>query len=54
MGIVRLELQFNTKWWQEQNELPYKKGLHPKKQVTRIFVQDIGSKLLHPVSIWRN
>mgnify|MGYP000901771544 CR=1 FL=1 len=43
----------NTKWWQEQGELPRKTGLRLMKQGAHLFVKDIGSKLLRAVCVWR-
>jgi hypothetical protein len=43
----------NTKLWQEQGEVPHKTGLRLMIQGARLFVKDIGSKLLRAVCIWR-
>lgn len=43
----------NTKWWQEQGELPRKTGLRLMKQGFRLFALDICSKFFQVVGIWR-
>ena len=51
--LARYLQLLNTKWWQEQGELPRKTGLRLMKQGARLFVLDIGSKFLRTVRIWR-
>jgi len=51
--LARYLQSLNTKWWQEQGELPRKTGIRLMKQGTRLFVLDIGSKFLRAVGIWR-
>ena len=51
--LARYLQSLNTKWWREQGELPYKKGLRLMKQGARLCVQDIVSKFLQAIGIWR-
>lgn len=41
----------NTKWWQEQAELPRDAGFHMMKQGNRFFIRDIGGKILQ--AVWK-